>query len=159
MSAYGRALEAFVRRTKTGCGSYSGCTPNGRPKKACGAQAKRPGRGLIYWCQDFYSAGGGSKASGAPDCRGSGNGIGGYYSALERRQIAAKPIIVIHIQQTISARRNERLGHGRGPCLGDPRIGGTLERDFPLMARKYRVRRSTGWRQGRGFLYFRHARV
>jgi len=143
--AYGRALEAFVRRTKPDV-ILSGCTPT-EAQESLWRAGKATGAGLIYWCQDFYSLAAAKLL--ARRLPGIGHGIGAYYSALERRQMRQADH-VIHITDDFCA-RTSAWGMGRDH-VSVIENWGTLDA-IPLMAR------NTGWAaehrlgQGARFLY------
>jgi len=152
VSPYGRALRPSVRRTKRIVILIRAARPPEGPRKPV-ARRQTTGRGLIYWCQIFYSL----AAAKLLARRLPGIGNTGSGPLLQRAGTAAR----CAADHVITSRRflaaDERLGHGPvNPCLGDRELGQRWDAKFLIGAAIRGGTKSTGWGRGRGSL-FRHA--
>ncbi|MES1202950.1 MAG: glycosyltransferase family 4 protein [Pseudomonadota bacterium] len=88
---YGKAAAAAIEREKPDI-VFSGNTPT-EAQEAIVRAANRVGAKFVYWCQDYYSVAVSkllTKKLGAV-----GALVGGYYTALERRQMRASAAIIM----------------------------------------------------------------
>jgi colanic acid biosynthesis glycosyl transferase WcaI len=88
---YGKAAAAEIERQKPDI-VFSGNTPT-EAQEAIVSACRRVGARFIFWCQDYYSVAVSKLLTKKLGLLGAA--IGGYYTALERRQMRASAAIIL----------------------------------------------------------------
>lgn len=106
---YGKIAAALIEREKPDV-VISANTPT-EAQEAILAGAKRIGAKFIYWCQDYYSVAVSKVLS--RKFGPAGAAVGGYYTALERRQMRASDAVVLITESFAPLARSWRVPEER----------------------------------------------